>query len=101
MTIRIAIADDHPVILNGMENIFRFEKDFEVVANCTGSEETLAAVRWHRPDVLILDICMPGKDGLAITRDLLAEKLLTRVILYTAEINEDQLMEAVGASSSK
>lgn len=95
MTIRIVIADDHPIVLNGMENLFRLEKDFELVAKCAGSAETLAAVRRHRPDVVILDIRMPGKDGLAITRELLAEKLPTRVILYTAEINEDQLMEAV------
>jgi DNA-binding NarL/FixJ family response regulator len=95
MTIRIVIADDHPLVLNGLESLLRIEKDFELVARCAGSAETLAAVRRHRPDVVILDIRMPGKDGLAITRELLVEKLPTRVILYTAEINEDQLMEAV------
>ena len=94
MTIRLVIADDHPLVLNGMQNILRIEKDFELVASCASSVETLAAVRQHRPDVAILDIRMPGKDGLAIARELLAEKLPTRVILYTAEINEDQLLEA-------
>ena len=95
MTIRLVIADDHPLVLNGIEDIFRLETDFELVAKCTDGEETLAAVRRHRPDVVILDIRMPGKDGLAITRELLAEKIPTRVILYTAEINEDQLLEAI------
>jgi len=95
MTIRIVIADEHPLVLNGMENLFRLEKDFELVAKCAGSEETLAAVRRHRPDVVILDIRMHGKDGLAIIRELMAEKLPARVILYTAEISEDQLMEAI------
>jgi DNA-binding NarL/FixJ family response regulator len=95
MTIRLVIADDHPLVLNGVESLFRLEKDFELVAKCTSSAEALKAVRLHKPDVAILDIRMPGKDGLAITRELLAEKLPTRVIFYTAEINEDQLLESV------
>ena len=95
MSIRIVIADDHPLVLNGIEALFQAEEDFELAARCTTSAETLAAGCRHRPDVLILDIRMPGEDGLAITRKLLAEKLPTRVILYTAEINEDQLLEAM------
>lgn len=95
MTIRITISDDHPLVLDGMEDLFRLEKDFELVARCANGAETLAAVRRHKPDVVILDIRFPGEDGLAITRKLLAEKLPTRFILYTAEINEDQLMEAL------
>lgn len=95
MPIRIVIADDHPVILNGMENLFRFEKDFDIVARCNSSSETFAALRLYKPDVAILDIRMPGEDGLAIAREMMAEKIPTRFILYTAEINEDQLMEAV------
>jgi DNA-binding NarL/FixJ family response regulator len=95
MTIRLVIADDHPLVLNGMESLLQLEKDFEVVARCTEGVATLAAVRRHKPDVVILDIRMPGEDGLAITRKLLAEKLPVRVILYTAEINEDQLLDAL------
>lgn len=95
MTIRIVISDDHPLVLKGMEDLFRLEKDFELAARCANGAETLAAVRRHRPDIVILDIRFPGEDGLAITRKLLAEKLPARVILYTAEINEDQLMEAI------
>lgn len=95
MTIRIVISDDHPLVLNGMEDLFRLEKDFELVARCANGAETLTAVRRHWPDIVILDIRFPGEDGLAITREMLAEKLPTRVILYTAEINEDQLMQAI------
>ena len=95
MAIRIVIADDHPLVLNGMADLFQLEKDFELLARCTDGVTTLAAVRQHQPDIVILDVRMPGKDGLAITRELLAEKLPTQVIFYTAEINEDQFMEAV------
>jgi len=95
MTIRLVIADDHPLVLNGVADLFRLEKDFELVAKCTSCAETLAAVRLHRPDVVILDIRMPVKDGLVITSELMAEKIPARVILYAAEINEDQLLKAV------
>jgi DNA-binding NarL/FixJ family response regulator len=95
MAIRLVIADDHPVVLNGVGNLIGLEKDFELLATCVGGVETLAAVRRHKPDIVILDIRMPGKDGLAITRELQAEKHPTRIIFYTAEITEDQYLEAV------
>jgi DNA-binding NarL/FixJ family response regulator len=95
MPIRLVIADDHPLVLNGLEDLIRIEKDFELVARCTGSAEAMAAVYRYQPDVIILDIRMPGKDGLEIAKELLAEKVPTRIIIYTAEITEDQLMVAV------
>lgn len=97
MTIRLVAADDHPLVLDGVENLLRLEEDFEVVARCKDGNEALQAVRLHRPDIAILDIRMPGKDGLAIAREILAEKLPTRVVLFAAELEEDQLLEALRA----
>lgn len=95
MPIRLVVADDHPLTLDGVENLFRLEEDFQLMARCTDGIETLKAVRQHRPDVVILDIRMPGKDGLTIAREMLAEKLPTRVVLLTAELEDDQLLDAV------
>jgi two-component system nitrate/nitrite response regulator NarL len=95
MPIRLVLADDHPLILDGLENLFHLEKDFQVVARCTDGLETLQAVRRHRPDVLILDIRMPGKDGLEIVRELRKEKLPARVVLLTAALEEEEFLEAV------
>ena len=95
MPIRLIVADDHPLVLDGVENLFRLEEDFQLLARCTNGIETLKAVRQHRPDVVILDIRMPGKDGLTIAREILAEKLPTRVVFLTAELEDDQLLEAV------
>jgi len=97
MTIRLVVADDHPLVLNGVENLLRLEEDFQLLARCKDGLEVLPAVRLQRPDIVILDIRMPGKDGLTIAREILAEKLPTRVVLFTAELDEDQLLEAIRA----
>ena len=95
MPIRLVLADDHPLILDGLENLFHLEKDFQVAARCTDGLETLQAVRQHGPDVLILDIRMPGKDGLEIVREMRKEKLPARVVLLTAALEEEEFLEAV------
>jgi len=71
MPISLVLADDHPIILDGLEMLFRAEQDFQVLARCVNGEETIQAVRQHRPDILILDIRMPGKDGLAVLETFL------------------------------
>ena len=60
MPITLVLADDHPIVLYGLEQLLRLEEDFDVLACCRGGEETLHAVREHRPDVLILGLRMPA-----------------------------------------
>jgi DNA-binding NarL/FixJ family response regulator len=95
MPITLVLSDDHPLILNGLENLFRLEKDFKVAARCLNGEETIRAVRKHKPDVLVLDIRMPGMDGLSLLREMKKEKLSTRVVLLTGALDENELVEAV------
>jgi DNA-binding NarL/FixJ family response regulator len=95
MAIRLVLADDHPIILDGLEVLFRMEQDIQVVARCVNGEEALQAVRQHRPDILILDIRMPGKDGLAVLREMRDEDLSTQVVLLTVALEEDETLEAL------
>jgi DNA-binding NarL/FixJ family response regulator len=95
VSIRLVLADDHPIVLDGLETLFRLEPDFEVAARCVNGEETVVAVRRHRPDVLVLDIHMPRKDGLAVLRDLQHDKLPTKVVLLAAVLEEDEVLEAM------
>jgi DNA-binding NarL/FixJ family response regulator len=95
MPITLVIADDHPLILDAMENLFRLEKDLKIVARCLNGDEVLAAIRWHQPDILVLDIQMPAKDGLVVLREMRKEKLPTRVVILTATLDEEGLAEAV------
>ena len=95
MPISLVLADDHPIILDGLEMLFRAEQDFQVLARCVNGEETLQAVRHHRPDILILDIRMPGKDGMAVLREVKKDSLPTRAVLLTVGLDEDDLLEAI------
>src|SRR2546428_3641853 len=95
MTVHVALADDHPIVLDGLEGLFRLEPDFEVVARCSKGEETWVAVRRHRADILILDLRMPRGDGLEILQTLRREKLPTKVVLLAAALEEDEILEAL------
>jgi DNA-binding NarL/FixJ family response regulator len=95
MPITLVIADDHPLILDAMENLFRLKKDLKVVARCLDGEAALKAVRRHQSDILVLDIQMPAKDGLVVLREMRKEQLPTRVVILTATLDQEGLAEAV------
>jgi DNA-binding NarL/FixJ family response regulator len=92
--IRLVVADDHVIVLKGLESLLAREPDFTVVATCSGSEATLDAVHRHRPDVLLIDCGMPGHAGLGVVRALKTEPNSPRVVLLTASIADDEMLEA-------
>jgi DNA-binding NarL/FixJ family response regulator len=95
MPIRLVIADDHPLVLDGLERLFSLEPDFEVISRCRDGEETLAAVQAHRPEILVLDIRMPKLDGLSVLREMRAQGLATHVVILTAALDDAQVVEAM------
>ena len=95
MPITLVLADDHPIFLDGLEDIFRREPDFQVLARCLEGQAALGAVRQLKPDVLILDLRMPKMDGLGVLREMQKEKLSTRVVVLTAAPDEDEVLEAI------
>jgi DNA-binding NarL/FixJ family response regulator len=95
MPIRLVVADDHPLILEALQQLFGLEDDFKLLSCCRTGTETLQAVKDSQPDVLILDIRMPGQDGLAVLRALREEHTSTRVVLLTAALEEHEVLEAI------
>jgi DNA-binding NarL/FixJ family response regulator len=93
--IRVVLADDHPIVLDGLEQLFRVEPGITVVARCRNADEALRAMRREVPDVLVLDLLMPGGGGLELLRAMGDRDRRTRVILLTAVIDDDQLLEAI------
>jgi DNA-binding NarL/FixJ family response regulator len=89
---RLVIADDHPVVLDGLTRLFTGERDFEVLATARNGDEALRAVRKHAPDVLVLDLSMPGKDGVAVLGEMKRQAMSTKVVVLTAMDNDEVLL---------
>src|SRR5205085_2204224 len=87
--------DDHPIVLQGLQRLFESYKEFQVLRSCEDGEKALAAVRGLKPDILLLDLRMPGHDGLSVLRSLADEKLACRPVLLTAAATDDQVVEAL------
>lgn len=92
---RVVLADDHPIVLGGLESLFRLEPEFEVVASCRDGDEVLAAVDREAADLLVLDVRMPRVDGLEVLRRLRGRPQAPRVLLLTAALDDDEVVEAV------
>ena len=69
MAIRLTLVDDHPLVLGGLQQLFQRQPDITVTAACAGADEAWAALARDMPDVLVLDLRMPGTSGLAFLRD--------------------------------
>jgi len=95
MPITLVLADDHPLVLDGIEAVLATQPDMQVLASCADGEAALAAVRAHRPDVLVLDLRMPRMDGLSVLRELKEKDGQTKVVVLTAALSSDDVIEAV------
>jgi DNA-binding NarL/FixJ family response regulator len=94
--IRLVIADDHPIVLDGLESVLRLAPDMVVSARCVNGDEALDAVRAHRPDVLVLDIRMSRLDGFQVLRELAGDEgIATRVIILSAALSDDDVLAAL------
>lgn len=69
-TIRLLLVDDHPFFSEGLTNALRADPSYQVVASVQSGEEVIAAIRTHEPDMLVLDINLPGKNGLELLPEL-------------------------------
>ena len=98
--ISVLIADDHPVIREGLMRIFKSQKDIEVVAEATNGEEALELCNRHSPDILLLDLRMPKKDGLQVITELAARRSSkTRIVVMTTYESEEDIRRALKAGA--
>ena len=92
-TVRIVIADDHAIVLAGLRKLLESEPDFSVVGQATSADEAVSLTERLRPDILLLDVAMPGGSGL----DALARLALlpgVRPLILTAGVEEDERARA-------
>jgi two-component system, NarL family, nitrate/nitrite response regulator NarL len=93
--IRVVVADDHPLVLTGLDHLLRQHGGFTVLESCTRGSQAIAAVERHHPDILLLDLELPDMDGLEVVRRLQRACGSTRVVFLTARLDADQLIEAI------
>jgi DNA-binding NarL/FixJ family response regulator len=93
--IKILVIDDHPLFRQGVVDILNLEEDIQVVGQASNGEDGLLLIRALLPDIAIVDVNMPGMNGQALTRTVVAEKLPTKIILLTAYDDEEQKAHAM------
>jgi DNA-binding NarL/FixJ family response regulator len=98
--IRIVVADDHPIFRDGLCKLLALEEDFEVVAQAQDGREVLEVIQRLEPDILLLDLRMPGLDGLGTLQRLQAVKNKTRVIVLTASDDKNEFVQAMRLGTS-
>ncbi len=95
MAIKVVLADDHPIVLDALQNLFSLQPDFQVAGRCLTGDETIQRLTHQRPDILVLDLRMPNGDGLQVLRDMARLDLPTRVVVLTAAVSDDDVLEAI------
>jgi len=98
--IRVILADDHAVVRKGICGFLEEPGDISVVAEAANGDEALALIREHRPDVAVLDIQMPGRTGLEVTRAVRSERLPLGVLILTAYDDDPFVMTALRAGAN-
>ncbi len=93
--IRVVIADDHPIVRDGLKKLLALEDDLEVVGEAGDGREVLERVQELEPDVLLLDLRMPNLDGLSALQALQQSNRSTRVIVLTASEDKNEFVQAM------
>jgi NarL family two-component system response regulator LiaR len=98
--IRVVIVDDHAVVREGLRQFLELQADVEVVGEAADGDEAVAAVERLEPDVVLMDLVMPGTDGVEAIRRLRDRGIPSRVIVLTSFVDDDKLFPAVRAGAA-
>ncbi len=97
--IRVLIADDHSVVRQGLRMFLSLDPEIEITGEATTGEEALRLAREHRPDVVLMDLLMPGMGGVAATREMRAEMPDIEVIALTSVLEDEAVTGAIRAGA--
>ena len=98
--IRVMVVDDHPIMRDGLRDALEASGRFEVVGQAADGEEAVRIVEGLGPEVIVMDVMMPGMDGIDACREIMELLPNTRVLMLTASNEEDAVIEAVAAGAT-
>ena len=98
--IRVMIVDDHSIVRVGLKQVLEQSGEFEVVGQASDGEEAVRVAAEVSPDVIVMDVMMPKKDGVEACREIMEFAPGTRVLMLTASTQEDAVVEAVAAGAT-
>jgi DNA-binding NarL/FixJ family response regulator len=93
--IRVLIADDHPIVRQGLEVVLAAQPDMELVAEATNGEEAVRLAQEAQPDIIIMDLKMPVKDGLTAIEEISQAQLPARILVLTSFPDDDNVFTAI------
>lgn len=99
-TIGLVIVDDHPLFREGVRNVINAEPDMKVLAEGLTGDQALPLVKEHHPRVALIDVNLPNMNGIQVTRQIVAERLSTTVVLLTAYDDVEQILHAFRAGAA-
>src|SRR5437763_877240 len=100
MTIRVVLADDHPVVREGVRALLESDSDFEVVGQADDGVEVAGLVERLHPDVVVLDLMMPGRGGLEVTRQLGRQPAAPPILILSMHDSEAYVIEAMQSGAA-
>jgi two-component system response regulator NreC len=100
MKVRLFLVDDHPIVRSGLRMLFQAEPDLEIVGEADGGAEAIVGVQRLRPDVVIMDVAMPGVNGIEATRRIKEIAPETAVLALTMHEDEQYFFEMLKAGAS-
>ncbi len=98
--VRVMVVDDHPIMRNGLRDALQDEPDFEVIAMASDGNEAVRTAQRVEPDVIVMDVMMPDKDGVDACREIMELLPETKVLMLTASTREDAVVESVAAGAT-
>ena len=98
--IKVMLADDHPIMREGLRDALEGEVDFEVVGVAGDGVEAVRMAQSVEPEVIVMDVMMPHKDGVDACREIMELLPDTRVLMLTASTTEDAVVEAIAAGAT-
>jgi len=98
-SIRILVVDDHPIVRSGLTSVLASQADFDVVGEATNGDEAIAAAARLSPDLILMDLRMPVRNGVDASAAILAARPSTRIVVLTTYVSDGEVLRAIEAGA--